>query len=73
MREQFAGTSIVYMEYFYFLMYGLLVATSANTYLFSMQTAPWLKLIHYKDNLIPKILFWPVVLAGMIVITWCTL
>jgi hypothetical protein len=61
------------MEYIYFLMYGILVVASANTYLFSMQTAPWLKLIHYKDNLIPKILFWPVVLAGMIVITWWTL
>lgn len=73
LREQFAGTSIVYMEYFYFLMYGLLVAASANTYLFSMRAASWLKLIHYKDNLIPKVLFWPVVLAGMIVITWCTL
>lgn len=73
LREQFAGTSIVYMEYFYFLMYGLLVAASANTYLFSMRAAPWLTLIHYKDNLIPKISFWPVVLVSMIVITWLML
>ncbi len=50
-------------------MYGILVVSSANTYLFSTQAAPWLKIIHYKDNLIPKVLFWPVVLGIMIVIT----
>ena len=40
LREQFAGSSIVYMEYFYFLMYAVLVAVTANTYLFSMRAAP---------------------------------
>lgn len=70
LREQFSGVSIVYMEYFYFLMYGLLVAVSANAYLFSMQAVPWLKIIHYRDNLIPKISFWPAMLGSMIVITF---
>lgn len=73
LREQFAGTSIVYMECFYFLMYGLLVVASANTYLFSMRAATWLKIVHYRDNLIPKIAFWPFVLGCMIVITWFTI
>lgn len=69
LREQFAGSSIVYMEYFYFLMYGLLVLAGANTYVFSMRAIPSLKVVHYKDNLIPKILYWPIVLVSMIVIT----
>ncbi len=69
LREQFAGSSIVYMEYFYFLMYGMLVAAGANTYMFSMKAAPTLKIIHYQDNLIPKVLYWPAVLLFMIAIT----
>ena len=73
LREQFAGSGIVYMEYFYILMYGILVAASASTFLFSMNAVPWLKIIHYKDGLILKISFWPVVLVCMIAITWWAL
>jgi len=69
LREQFAGSNIVYMEYFYFLMYAMLVAAAANTYLFSMVAATSLRIIHYQDNLIPKLLFWPTVLLSMIAIT----
>jgi hypothetical protein len=69
LREQFAGSSIVYMEYFYFLMYALLVSAAANTYLFSMRAVPSLKVIHYQDNLIPKLLYWPSLLLCMIAIT----
>ena len=69
LRQQFAGSGIVYIEYFYFLMYALLVMTAANTYMFCMKSAPWLKIIHYRDNLIPKVLFWPIVLGGMVVLT----
>ena len=70
LREQFASTTIVYMEWFYFLMYGLLVAVFINTYLFSAKGARWLKIVHYGDNLVPKIAFWPVMLGGMVLITW---
>jgi hypothetical protein len=73
LREQFAGAGTVYMEYFYFLMYGVLVAASNNVYLFSMRAAPWLTIIHYKDNLIPKVAYWPVVYGCMIAITWYAL
>lgn len=69
LREQFAGSGIVYIEYFYFLMYAVLVITAANTYLFCTQTASWLKFIHYNDNLIPKVVYWPLVLGVMVVVT----
>lgn len=69
LREQFAGSGIVYIEYFYFLMYAVLVITAANTYLFCTQSAPWLKFIHYRDNLIPKVVYWPLVLGVMVVVT----
>ena len=69
LREQFAGSGVTYMEHFYFMMYGVLVLVGANTYLFSMRAVPQLKLVHYGDNLIPKLLFWPLLLLCMIAIT----
>jgi hypothetical protein len=69
LREQFAGSSIVYIEYFYILMYALLVAATANTYLFSLRPGRWCGLILYDGNIIVKVAYWPVVLACLILIT----
>ncbi len=69
LREQFAGTSIVYIEYFYILMYALLVGATANTYLFSVRAKRCCGIILYNDNIIPKVAYWPVVLGCLIVIT----
>lgn len=70
LREQFPGSETVYIEYFYILMYGLLVAATANTYLFSINSSGrWLNIIHYQDNLITKVAYWPVVLSCLIMIT----
>jgi len=69
LREQFAGSGIVYIEYFYILMYALLVAATANTYLFSLRPKRWCGLILYDDNILVKIAYWPVVLGSLILIT----
>jgi hypothetical protein len=69
LREQFADAGIVYIEYFYILMYALLVVATANTYLFSIRPKRWCGLILYEDNLAIKIAYWPVVLLCLILIT----
>lgn len=69
LREGFAGSPIIYMEYFYFLMYFLLLGVSVNTYLFASESMPSLRVIHWHDNLIPKAAFWPAVLLFMVAIT----
>ena len=69
LREQFAGSGIVYIEYFYILMYALLVAATANTYIFSLQPKRWCGFILYEDNILVKIAYWPVVLGCLILIT----
>ncbi|GJL74125.1 hypothetical protein [Nitrosomonas sp.] len=69
LREQFSGSGIVYMEYFYILMYVYLVIAVVNTYMFSIGAARWLTFIHYRDNLIPKVVYWPVTLMTSILIT----
>ena len=69
LREQFSGSGIVYMEYFYILMYAYLVVAVVTTYMFSMGIAKWLTVIHYRDNLIPKVAYWPMTLITIILIT----
>lgn len=69
LRESIAGSELIYMEYFYLLMYFLLMGVAINTYLFVSDMMPSARLIHYRDNLIPKAAFWPLVLAAMIAIT----
>lgn len=73
LREQFAGSGIVYLEYFYLLMYLVIVGVVVNTYLFtsglSMFTAP----LRYRDNLIAKIMFWPLLSGSMALVTYVAL
>lgn len=69
LREQFAGSGIVYIEYFYILMYAFLVISTTNTYLFSSGSKLFGGLLLKEDNLIPKVAFWPVLIASLIIIT----
>jgi hypothetical protein len=69
LREQFSGSGIVYIEYFYILMYVYLVAATASTFLFSTRAFESLAVVHYKDSIIPKTCFWPLLLSSLIVIT----
>ncbi|VAW65960.1 hypothetical protein MNBD_GAMMA10-617 [hydrothermal vent metagenome] len=69
LREQFAGSGIVYIEYFYILMYALLVGATANVYFFSIRVTWWGNVISYNDNIIPKVGYWPVVFGSLILIT----
>ena len=57
LRRQFAGANIVYIEYFYILMYAMLVLATVNTYLFSIRASGLGNIILYKDNLIPKVAY----------------
>ncbi len=69
LREQFDSAGIVYIEYFYILMYMLLVLATANTYLFSIRPRHCCGLILYQDNILFKVGYWPAVLASLILIT----
>jgi hypothetical protein len=69
LRGEVGGRDAVYIEYFYLLMYGMLVATTASAYLFSIHTISWLKFINYKDNIIPKVAYWPTLLCSLIIVT----
>lgn len=69
LREQFAGSGIVYIEFFYILMYLLLVLATVNTFLFSIRPKRWCNFMLYQDNIVVKAGYWPVVLGSLILIT----
>jgi hypothetical protein len=69
LREQFAGARVVYLEYYYILMYAMLVICTLNTYVFTIRLKPLEKFIAYEDNLIPKVLYWPVIFIALNVLT----
>ncbi|NES22925.1 MAG: hypothetical protein F6K41_29405 [Symploca sp. SIO3E6] len=71
-REQFAGSPVVYVEFFYPLMYVTLLGVSVNSFLFfhsNKENNLVLKWIHYEDNLVPKLLYWPLLLGSATIIT----
>jgi hypothetical protein len=70
LRDRLPGAGIVYIEKFYFLLYFAIIAVVASCYLFS--TGSRLRLVHHRDNLIPKLAFWPIVLGTMVIITLLT-
>ena len=62
-----APQGIIYLEYFYFLTYGAILAVSVNAILFA--SAPNLKILQFRDNLISGISFWPVFLGLFLAFT----
>ena len=69
-RRRIAAEEIFYLEYFYFLIYLAMLWISINSVLFAMGKK--ITLIQYRDNVISKLLFWPVLLGLLFVISVVT-
>ena len=70
LREELSSNSIVYLEFFYFVSYVVLLLVTINSILFSANVA--MPLVQYRNNLIPKILYWPFIMAILFVCTALT-
>lgn len=68
-RREFAGSGLVYIEYFYLIMYVIILLTALNSYVFSIGRLKHINIIHYRDNFIPKVIFWPLTLWLMAAVT----
>ncbi|MCP5109014.1 MAG: hypothetical protein GY950_36865 [bacterium] len=66
-REKIFAQEIFYLEYFYLIMYASLLWVSLNSIIFRMKK---IKLIQYKDNLIPRLFYWPVLLGLLFLVTF---
>lgn len=61
LRNYLSNDAIVYLEYFYLVTYLVILLVSINAILFSWHTdIAW---ISFRDNLIPKLLYWPLLLG----------
>lgn len=65
-RGAISAQEIFYLEYFYLIMYGNLLWVSVSSILFM---ADKFRIIHYKDNFVSKVMFWPLTLGYLLVVT----
>jgi len=54
-------------------MYLAVIFCAANLYIFSLGRFRYLGIIYYRDNLIPKLAYWPTILWSMTTATWLIL
>jgi hypothetical protein len=66
LRRDLAARDIFYLEYFYFVTYAMILYVAVNYVLFT-KTA--IRLVHYRDNFIVKVVFWPVSQLALLVFT----
>ncbi len=67
LREQIAAVGITYMENLFILLYLSIIAVAANV--FAVARYPHWPIVQYKNNIIPKVLYWPVFAGGMLLAT----
>lgn len=66
LRRDLAARDIFYLEYFYFVTYAMILYVTVNYVLFTKTT---LRLVHYRDNFIAKVVFWPASQLALLVFT----
>lgn len=68
LRRRMSSSAILYIEYFYFVVYFAILSQALIT-LTNVYTGclPWLE---QREHIIPKLLYWPVILTLMFVITF---
>ena len=67
LRSSIAVQGVIYIESFYFVMYGAILSISATAIMAS--SGADLGFIRYKDGLISRLLYWPVLLGILFVVT----
>ena len=67
LRRQVQADRIVYMESFYFIAYIAILLVATNAVLVGQRTP--IPGIQYRDNLMPRLLFWPFVLTAVLGMT----
>ena len=67
LRDFLSSDDIVYLEYFYLITYLIILLISINSILFSWNIS--IRWIRFRDNLIPKLLYWPVLTFSLFCFT----
>ena len=68
LRQQISANGVLYLGWFYFLTYLAILLVSINAVVFILASER--RLIQHEDNLISKLLYWPVLTFALLVITF---
>ncbi|HXA01470.1 MAG TPA: hypothetical protein VNW99_05740, partial [Cytophagaceae bacterium] len=66
LRGTLNNEEITYMEYFYFIVYLMLLLVSIDSMLFTLAKFSFLE---HRDNLLPKLMYWPTFIGLCLAIT----
>jgi hypothetical protein len=66
LRRDLAARDIFYLEYFYFVTYAMILYVTINYVLFTKTS---IRLVHYRDDFIAKVVFWPVSQLALLLFT----
>lgn len=71
LRSGLASERVAYLEYFYLIMYLAILSVAINSLLFTSQRESVIlrRVIYSKDNLWPKLFYWPMIMGLLFVIT----
>jgi hypothetical protein len=69
-RQRITVEEIFYLEYFYFVIYLTILLTAVISIVFAKGKR--LMFLQYKENLVSKLLYWPVIMGALFVITLFT-
>jgi hypothetical protein len=66
LRRDLAARDIFYLEYFYFVTYAMILYVTVNYVLFTKTS---IRLIHYRENFIAKVIYWPASQLALLLFT----
>jgi hypothetical protein len=66
LRSKIGANEIIYIEYFYFILYVAILGVSANALAFTLGVSG---VSQVRDNLVPKLLYWPAFLGACCAVT----
>jgi hypothetical protein len=69
MRSRVAANELIFLELFYFVAYATIILVAANAIAVTRVRVGTRSWVHLGDNLLPKLLFWPVTLLTFLALT----
>lgn len=66
LRSRLGSSTVIYIEYFYFVLYAAILGVSANALLFTLKDEGF---SHHSDNIIAKVIYWPALLSAFFIVT----
>jgi len=68
LRGDFPDAGVLYLEWYYFAAYLAVLGVTINAILYAAHIGG--PLIHFRENIIPRVSYWPVNGAFLFIVTW---